>query len=90
MFPTCASLFEALAGGPAQLSVFILVMTWGAGPDAERGLFSDFVPETAQIMNEPKLLPIAAQFRRAAVLWRRLAEFALPDRIPILGQCGTS
>jgi hypothetical protein len=84
VFPTGSGLFQALAGRPAQPGVFIWVMTWGAAPDAERGLFADFIEEAAEILNKPKLRPIADQFRGAAALWRQLAEAALPDRIPVL------
>jgi hypothetical protein len=70
VFPTGAGLFQALAGRAAQPGVFIWVMTWGAAGDAERGLFADFIEEAAQILNKPKLLPIAGQFRAAAALWR--------------------
>jgi hypothetical protein len=84
VFPTGADLFQALAGKTAQPGVFIWVMTWGAAPDAERGLFADFLEEAAQILNQPKFLPIAAQFHGAAAMWRRLAEDALPDTIPVL------
>jgi hypothetical protein len=84
VFPTGAGLFQALAGRAAQPGVFIWVMTWGAAGDAERGLFADFLGEAAQILNKPKLLPIAVQFRGAAALWRKLAEAALPDSIPVL------
>ena len=84
VFPSGVDLFQALAGKTAQPGVFIWVMTWGAAPDAERGLFADFLEEAAQILNQPKLLPIAAQFRGAAAVWRRLAEAALPDSIPVL------
>src|SRR5579872_3220839 len=56
VFPSGADLFQALAGRTAQPGVFIWVMTWGAAPDAERGLFADFIEEAAEILNKPKLL----------------------------------
>jgi hypothetical protein len=84
IFSTGAYLFQALAGRTSQPGVFIWVMTWGAAPDAERGLFADFIEEAAQVLNKPKLLAVATQFRSAAVLWRTLAEAALPDSIPVL------
>jgi hypothetical protein len=86
VFPTGAGLFQALAGRTAQPGVFIWVMTWGAAPDAERGLFADFIEEAAEILNKPKLLQIAGQFRGSAALWRKLAEAALPDSIPVLSE----
>jgi hypothetical protein len=84
VFSTGADLFQALAGRTAQPGIFIWVMTWAAAPDAERGLFADFLEEATEILNKPKLLPIAGQFRGAAAVWRKLAESVLPDTIPVL------
>jgi hypothetical protein len=84
VFSTGAGLFQALAGRIAQPGVFIWVMTWGTAPDAERGLFADFLEEAAQILKQPSLLLVAGRFRDAASLWRKLAEAALPESVPIL------
>lgn len=61
-------------------------MTFGAAPDAERGLFAEFLEEAAILLDQPKLAPSAKKFREIAPRWRNLAEAALPDRIPILRQ----
>jgi hypothetical protein len=86
VFPAGADLFQALVGRTAQPGIFIWIMTWGAAPGAERGLFADFLEEAAQILNKPKLRPIADRFREAADLWRQLAEAALPG--PVLQETG--
>lgn len=84
VFPTGADLYQALAGRAGQPGVFIWIMTWGAAPDAERGMFAEFLEEAAQILNKPKLSPIAEQFRKSQKLWHTLAETALPDEVPVL------
>jgi len=84
VFPDGAGLFQALAGRTAQPGVFIWVMTWGAGHDADRGVFADFLEEAAEIMKKPALAKTASQFRHAADLWRKLTESALPASIPVL------
>jgi len=86
VFPTGADIYQALAGRQAQPGIFIWIMTWGAGPDAERGVFADFLDEAALILNKPKLGSAAAQFRKSAQLWHSLAEAALPSSIPLLGE----
>ena len=84
VFPDGAGLFQALAGRSAQPGVFIWIMTFGAAPDAERGLFAEFLEDAAILLDQPKLAPSAKKFREIAHYWRNLAEAALPDRIPIL------
>jgi hypothetical protein len=84
LFPTGADLFQALAGRQTQPGIFVWIMTWGAGPDAERGIFADFLEEAALILAKPKVGSIAAQFRKSAELWHSLAEAALPAGIPLL------
>lgn len=86
VFSSGADLFQALSGRAGQPGVFIWIMTWGAAPDAERGLFADFLEEAARILNKPKLLSVAGQFRKVAGLWRDLAQAALPDSIPVLSE----
>lgn len=89
VFPTGAGLFQALAGTPGQPGIFGWIMTWGAAPNAERGLFASFLEEAADILRKPALLPIAAQFRESASLWHTLAETALPTTFPVLKKART-
>jgi hypothetical protein len=88
VFPTGADIFQALAGRQVQPGIFIWIMTWGAGPDGERGIFADFLEDAALILNESRLSSVASQFRKSAALWHSLAETALPSSIPLLRETG--
>lgn len=79
-------LFQALAGSPHQPGAFSWIMTWNAAPDAERGLYADFLDEAALIVGKPGLGAVAEQFRGTAKLWHALAEAMLPDDVPLLGE----
>jgi hypothetical protein len=48
-------LFQALAGRTAQPGLFIWIMTFGAAPDAERGLFAEFLEEATILFDQPEL-----------------------------------
>lgn len=82
-------LYQALAGSTAQPGVFSSIMTWGAAPDGERGLYADFLDEAAVILNKPGLREAAEQFRASAALWHALAESVLPDEHPALAEAKT-
>jgi hypothetical protein len=79
-------LFQGLAGSPSQPGAFDWIMTWGAAPDAERGLYADFLDEAAVIVNKPGLRDVAVQFRNSARLWHALADSVLPAEVPALAE----
>jgi hypothetical protein len=79
-------MFQALAGSPAQPGAIDWIMTWGTGPDADRGTYAGFLDEAALILDRPGLKEAARHFRRAQKLWRALAEALLPDHCPPLAE----
>jgi hypothetical protein len=86
VFRTGADRLQALAGRVGQPGLFIWIMTSGSAPDGERGLFADFLDEAAKILKQPKLGPVADQFRKSQMLWRDVAEAALPASNSVLGE----
>jgi hypothetical protein len=65
-------------------SVFQFIETWGTGGSAFRGMYSSFLDEAAQILEDPSLHESAADFRSIASVWSSLAKAALPDSVPEL------
>jgi hypothetical protein len=86
VFPPGPRLFQALAGSTAQPGAFDWIMTWGAAPGAERGLYADFLDEAATILEKPALREAAVPFRASAQAWHALAEALLPDEVPLLAE----
>jgi hypothetical protein len=84
VFPPGPALFQALAGAPHQPGLYGWIMTLGAGPDAERGVFAGCLDEAALLLNRPALQGAAERFRQSASAWRALALAALPDDVPLL------
>ena len=70
----------------AQRQVFAYIETLGTGGSASRGLYADFLDEAGQVLGNPGLGEVAAQFREAAGAWTDLAETALPDDVPQLAE----
>jgi hypothetical protein len=68
LYSTLTSLFEAieLQGSPGGL----------------RGMYSDFLLEAANVVNNPKLKEPAEHYAALAKQWHSLAEEALPDTVP--------
>lgn len=68
LYSTLASLFEAieLQGAPGGL----------------RGMYSDFLLEAAEVVNNPRLKEPAEHYAALAKHWHILAEEALPDTVP--------
>ena len=79
-------LFHGLAGSNVQPGAFDWIMTWGAAPNAERGLYADFLDEAAVILSKPALREVAGQFRQSASAWNTLADGLLPDDVPPLAE----
>lgn len=86
LFAPGPRLFQALAGSPHQPGLYAWIMTWGAGPDAERGVFAGFLDEAAQLLDRPALRGVGEQFRRSAAAWHALAQAALPAEVPLLAE----
>ncbi len=70
----------------AQRQVFAYIETLGTGGSASRGKYADFLEEAGQVLDNPGLGEIAAQFREAAQAWTDLAEAALPDEVSQFGE----
>jgi hypothetical protein len=85
-FEPGSRMFHALAGSTAQPGAYDWIMSFGAAPDAERGLYADFLDEAALILERPQLGEVAEQFRAAAGEWRGLATAMLPDEVPLFGE----
>jgi hypothetical protein len=81
-------LFQALAGSPVQPGAYHWIMTWGAGPGAERGVYADFLDEAAVLLAQPALRQAAERFRASAGAWTALARALLPADVPLLGEAG--
>jgi hypothetical protein len=69
LFPTLRTLYESI-----KLN--------GTGGFALRKLYSDFLHESAEILNNPALNAIAGQYLQLSNHWSVLAENALPSKIP--------
>jgi hypothetical protein len=83
VFPPGPSLFQA------QRQVFAYIETLGTGGSGSRGMYADFLEEAGLVLENPGLGEVAAQFRTAAQAWTDLAEAALPDEVPQLGELKT-
>lgn len=68
LYSTLASLFEAIECQGA--------------PEGLRGMYSDFLSEAANVVNNPRLKEPAEQYAALAKQWHALAEEALPDTVP--------
>lgn len=85
-FPVGRRMWAALAGYGPQPGAFSWIMTFGAAPGAERGLYADFLDEAAQILGKAALQTAAAQFRKSCDAWTALAEAMLPDSVPVFAE----
>jgi hypothetical protein len=77
-FPPGSKLYSALTSVLERIAVFGNNGT----PDAERGMYADFLEEANMVLNKPTLLDAAEKFRESAEAWGALAKAALPDHIP--------
>lgn len=85
-FPPGRRMWAALAGYAPQPGAFSWIMTWGAAPGAERGLYADFLNEAAQLLGKPALNEAADQFRKSCTAWRDLANALLPEAVPLFAE----
>lgn len=60
---------------------FAFLFGKGAGQDAERGMYADFLAEAAVLLDKPALNDAATQFRATAAAWQQLPAVLLPDEI---------
>ena len=79
-------MYHALAGSPVQPGAYHWINTWGSADGAERGLYADFLLETAQILKRPALKEAAEKFRESHTLWLAFADALLPDEVSLLGE----
>lgn len=75
---------SALVGDGWQTGIFDHIRPIGAGDNAERDFYAQFLEEAADILRKPALDEAAAHFRLAAQAWRALSDAILPDSIPVL------
>ncbi|OGT28811.1 MAG: hypothetical protein A2Z17_01390, partial [Gammaproteobacteria bacterium RBG_16_66_13] len=78
-FPRGRDLLNAL------VAVFSQIELRGRGGGAFRGLYADFLVESAGWLKKPALAEVADTYRKAARAWSALAEAALPDSDSGLG-----
>lgn len=83
-FPPGPRMASALVGHSWQSGAFDYIRPVGAGDNAERDLYADFLDEAALILNKPGLKDAASKFRAAGRAWRDFSEAMLPDSIPAL------
>ena len=65
-------------------SVYAQIELRGFGGSAFRGLYADFIDQSAGVLKKPGLKKVAEQFREAEASWHKVAQAALPDSIPLL------
>lgn len=51
---------------------------------ADRFLYADFLAEAALILGEDRLISVSKRFRDAGAEWQKLADWFLPDEVPVL------
>jgi uncharacterized protein DUF4872/butirosin biosynthesis protein H-like len=68
----------------ALSSVYKQIELRGFGGSAFRGLYADFLDQSASVLKKPALKKVAEQFREAEASWHNIALAALPDSIPVL------
>ena len=68
----------------AMSSVYGQIELRGFAGSAFRGIYADFIDQSAGVLKKPGLKHVAKQFREAEASWHRIALAALPDSIPIL------
>lgn len=62
---------------------FHLIETSGTGGGAFRGMYADFLAESADVLGSAALRRVSTQYRTLASQWSELAEMALPDEAPL-------
>ena len=72
------ALHEALS------SVYAQIELRGFGGSAFRGMYADFLDQSAGVLKKPGFRRVAEQFREAEASWHNVAVAALPDSVPIL------
>jgi hypothetical protein len=68
----------------ALSSVYGQIKLRGFGGSAFRGIYADFLDQSAGVLKKPALKKVAEQFREAEASWHNIALAALPDSIPVL------
>ena len=77
VFPAGRKMFAGLLGAYHSVNFF------DGFPQAERGLYADFLNEAAGILARPGLKVAAEKFREAGQAWDALSQALLPDRIDV-------
>ena len=63
---------------------FIYIETGGTGGSAMRPMFSRFLAEAMEILDEPSLEHVIAKYNESARVYSKIAKLMLPDEYPIL------
>jgi len=82
LFPAGRPMFAGLSSAYN----FAFLFGKGAGQDAERGLYADFLDEAALLLERPALREAAGLFRASAEAWRQLPAALLPDDVAPFGE----
>ena len=65
-------------------NVFIFIEIGGTGGSAFRPMYSRFLRNASEILNESKLVDVAELYEASGRAWSEIAELALPDDWPAL------
>jgi hypothetical protein len=75
-------LFSDRRGLYSTLTSFFEAIELQGAPGGLRGMYSDFLLEAANVVNNPRLKEPAEHYAALAKDWHALAEAALPDSVP--------
>ncbi|CAN5407158.1 hypothetical protein BH11ARM1_BH11ARM1_15320 [soil metagenome] len=82
-FPSGPRLAQALVGRGFQPGVFDWIQTWGTGDGADRQTYAEYLDEASKVIGKD-FGASATAFRQSHLLWRELAEAAMPSSLPLL------
>jgi hypothetical protein len=68
----------------ALMNGFIYIETGGTGGSAFRPMYTKFLEEASQVINQPALNEVAKLMRQSAAVWSQIASGLMPDSWPSL------
>ena len=68
------------------MNVYIYIEIGGSGGSSFRPMYAQFLREASAILDNPELEEVAALYEESGKIWSKIAEAALPDWWPTLGQ----
>jgi hypothetical protein len=84
LLPPGSRMYAALAGFGYQPGAFGWATTFPSNQVDDRMLYSEFLDESADILNKPMLRQAGEQFRKSSAAWRGLANAFLPNEVPLM------